>query len=97
MRTTLFAAGAALLLALSVPSAASAQRHWGGWQGSHRVFAPGIGFRRGFVGPRFGFRRGFIGPRVAFGFGAPWAFAGCSQVRHVWTPFGWRWRRIWVC
>ena len=90
MRKTLFAAGAALMLALSVPSVANAQRHWGGgwgggWHGGWH------GFHRGFVGPRFGFHRGFVGPRFGF------AFASCSVVRRVWTPFGWRWHRIWVC
>jgi len=92
MRKISLAAGAALMLALSVPSDASAQR-WGGWQGGfHRGFVgPRIGFHRGFVGPRFGFRRGFVGPRFSF------AFGGCSVVRRVWTPFGWSWRRVWVC
>ena len=86
MRKILLAAGAALMLAVSVPGVASAQHHWGGW-----------GFHRGFVGPRFGFR----GPRFGFRFGvAPFgygAYASCRQVRRVWTPFGWRWRSIWVC
>jgi hypothetical protein len=93
MRKTLFAAGAALMIALSVPSIANAQHHWGGgWGGWHH------GFNRGFVGPRFGFHRGFIGPRFGFRFrAAPFAFASCSQVRRVWTPFGWRWHRVWVC
>lgn len=22
---------------------------------------------------------------------------GCFRVRRIWTPFGWKWRRIWVC
>jgi hypothetical protein len=22
---------------------------------------------------------------------------GCFVVRQVWTPWGWRWRRVWVC
>jgi len=44
--------------------------------------------RRGFRN-RFGFRHHFFRP----GF----AFASCSVVRRSWTPWGWRWRRIWVC
>ena len=32
-----------------------------------------------------------------------WAWAppvfghGCWRTRRVWTPFGWRWRRVYVC
>jgi hypothetical protein len=30
--------------------------------------------------------------------GAPFAFAGdCFVIRRVCTPWGWHWRRIWVC
>ncbi len=43
-----------------------------------------------------------------FGFGGLYAYGGpdyydyyagdsCDQWRRVWTPFGWRWRDIWVC
>jgi hypothetical protein len=84
MRKILIAAGAALMLVASVPTVASAQ--FFGWGGGY--------YSRGFVGPRF-FR-----PRFGFRFGAPFAygaFAGCNQLRRVWTPFGWRWRRVWVC
>ncbi len=37
--------------------------------------------------------------RNGFGFSS-FAFAGddgCYAPRRVWTPWGWRWRRIWVC
>ena len=41
---------------------------------------------------------GFWGPRIGFSFGvAPYAYASCSAVHRVWTPFGWRWHRVWVC
>lgn len=81
-RTMLAIAAAAALAVVAVPSTASAQR-WGhgGWH-------------------HFG---GFGGPRIAFGFGvAPaydYGYAGpaCYRVHRVWTPFGWRWHRIWVC
>lgn len=30
--------------------------------------------------------------------GAPFAFGDdCVVIRRVWTPWGWHWRRIWVC
>jgi len=78
MKKILIAAGAALMLAVSVPSVASAQ--WGFHHGFH-------GFHHGFFGPRIGFRIGV----------APYAFASCRRVERVWTPFGWHWRRVWVC
>src|SRR5262245_37962516 len=40
---------------------------------------------------RFVFRHRFF-PRRVFAFGG-----SCVVVRHVWTPWGWAWRRIWVC
>jgi hypothetical protein len=64
---------------------------------------PGFTGRPGFVGrPGFAFNRGFRGRRFGPGFGwwgGPlWAYTGtCWRLRHVWTPWGWRWRRIWVC
>jgi len=49
---------------------------------------------------RFRFHRFF--PRFAFGFNtfadvdAP-VFEGCLSLHRVWTRFGWRLRRVWVC
>jgi hypothetical protein len=44
----------------------------------------------------FPFRHRFVRDRFAF---ASFAFAGsdCFVIRRVWTPWGWSWRRIWVC
>lgn len=95
MKRTLLAMGTAAALTLgavaAVPTTAGAQP-WGWGHARH--------FGHVWGGPRFGFHR--WGPRFAFGFAAaPWrsyAFAGsCSRLRRTWTPFGWRWRRIWVC
>jgi hypothetical protein len=86
MKKTLLALGTAAALTLgavaAVPTTAGAAP-WGWGHGGH-------------------FRHFWGGPRFAFGFGAgPWssyAFAGsCSRVHRIWTPFGWRWRRVWVC
>jgi hypothetical protein len=45
--------------------------------------------RNHFARNRFGWRRPFIRDRFAF--------ASCSIVRRTWTPWGWRWHRVWVC
>jgi hypothetical protein len=92
-------ATAAALGAAVIPTGASAAWHGGfhGGHGFHGGFHPGFhpGFRH------FGFRhhdRFFV--RDRFFFGPSFAFVdgpGCVRVRRVWTPWGWRWRRIWVC
>lgn len=83
MRRTLLAIGAAAALAVAaLPSTASAQ-YWGGGH--------------------FGHHYGFGGPRIGIGFGvAPYAYdedygPGCYRAHRVWTRFGWRIRRAWVC
>jgi hypothetical protein len=82
----ILALGTALALATAVPTVASAQHHRA-WHGGHW----GGGHWRG------GFWRG---PRITFGlgFGAPYyAYGSCYRLHRVWTPYGWRWRRGWVC
>jgi hypothetical protein len=65
-------------------------------------------FRDGFAGRNnFAFRhRVFIHNRFAFhhrfrhfrhGFFVASIGDDCFVVRQVWTPWGWRWRRIWAC
>ena len=40
---------------------------------------------------------GFFHNRFAF-VGVPYAYDyDCYAVRRVWTPWGWSWRRTWVC
>jgi hypothetical protein len=90
MKRTLLAIGIAAALAVAaVPTAASAQHHWGGhhWGGHFGHF-------------------GFGGPRLLLGFGAaPYAYGygyggygpACYRVHRVWTRWGWRLRRGWVC
>jgi hypothetical protein len=93
IRKVLLALGTAAALAISVPTVADAAHFGGGhFGGGH------FGGGRGFGGGGFGF---------GFGIGAPYAFAGpydygyggygCRELRRVWTPFGWRWHRVWVC
>ena len=51
---------------------------------------------------RGGWHGGWRGPGWGF-YGYPYAYApgpyygGCYQVRRVATPYGLRWRRVWVC
>jgi hypothetical protein len=78
------AIGSALALTvagLSSPVMAQRHMHFGHFGG---------GFHRHFGGFRGGLAFGFAGP-VWGGSG------GCSTVHRVWTPFGWRWHRVWVC
>jgi hypothetical protein len=53
-------------------------------------------FHRGFGHRRFGFGFGF-----GSGFWPYYAYAddygSCWRLRHVRTPYGWAWRRIYVC
>jgi len=91
----------AALAALSTATATGARAmhgHWaghpgGGWAHPHHNFA----FHN-----RFAFRHHhafFFRHHRHFAFiGAPFAFGDdCVVVRRVWTPWGWHWRRIWVC
>jgi hypothetical protein len=68
---------------------------------SSRAIGPRAGFnnRIAFRNNRFVFRNNRFAFRHRFvRFGRVFAFAGsCSIVRRVWTPWGWSWRRIWVC
>ena len=34
---------------------------------------------------------------VPYGYGPGPYYAGCYRNARVWTPYGWRWRRAWVC
>lgn len=90
-RTLLAITAAAALAVVAMPGAASAARF--GHDGGH------------FAGGHFDGGRHFGGPRFSFGFGgfgvAPfydydYVGPGHFEVHRVWTPFGWRWERVWV-
>jgi len=56
----------------------------GGWHGGwHRGWRGGWGY----------FAYPYYGPYYY----APYYYGGCYRVRSVLTPYGWRWRRVWVC
>jgi hypothetical protein len=77
--------------ALTSPAEARWHGHWHG--GYHRHWHGGWGW--GF-GPAFGF--GFAGGYYGYPYAAPYYYSySCWRRAQVWTPYGWRWRRIWVC
>ena len=103
MKNALISAVAAVTLtAALLPATASARpsggRHGGGghhWSGGHHW--NGGHAARGWRGHGY---RHYGGPGIAFGFAAPYAYAyggSCYRTRRVLTPFGWRFRRVWVC
>jgi hypothetical protein len=77
--------------------------HFGGGHFGGRGFGG-----RGFVGRGFGGRR-FVGRGFVGGLGLgyyPYAYYpsygddgynGCWRLHRAWTPYGWRWRRHYVC
>ena len=81
--------------AIAVPTAASARGGHGGhggWHGGGGHWHGG-GWRGG------GFYRGFYGAGIGL-YAAPYyAYNGygCWRTVRVGTPYGWRWRRVWVC
>jgi hypothetical protein len=93
------AAAATLGAAALAPGPASAR--WGGhYMGGHRMLAfhhvrafPHTVYRQ-----RFFVRHPFF-PRRHFALiRAPILLGGsCWRVHHAWTPWGWRWHRMWVC
>lgn len=103
------AAAASLAAAVLVPVSAVGRvggmgGHVGGMGAMHTGhfapghFAPHMGVHNRFAfNHRFAFRHRFF-PRHHFAFvAAPIVGDGCVQVRQVWTPWGWAWRRVWVC
>jgi hypothetical protein len=106
LRKALIALVAAAAMGVAfIPTESSAAGRGGGG-GFH-----GGGFHGGFAGRGFagrGFRGGFF-PGVAVGYGLGYYGGpyyaydpyyggdGCWHVRRMWTPYGWRWRRHYVC
>ncbi len=83
-----------VLGAAALPSAASAQRWHGGWhRGGWGWGAAGFGLGLGLAASPWGWGPGFYGGPY-YASAGPW---GCWRTRRVWTPWGWRWRRVNVC
>jgi len=69
--------------------------------------AKGMGHGPGMHGPGMhgghGFRGlhgRFFGPGFGWGYYPSYAYGddyACYQARRVATPYGWRWRRVWIC
>lgn len=80
--------GAAVVAVLAMPTDVSARgRHGGGHGGWH---GGGGGWRGG--GGGWGYR-GYSGYPYAY---YPYAY-GCYRNVRVFTPYGYAWRRVWVC
>ena len=95
------AALATLGAAALAPNTASAM--YGRFAAFHSGFAP-VAFHNHFVGHnRFVFRdrvvfgRPFFRPRFAVLASPLVVDDDCTIVRRVWTPWGWRWHRVWAC
>ena len=78
--------------AAAVPSTAQARGGWRGgrgwgWGGAAVGLGLGLGLAAGY--PYYGGYGGYY----AYGPG-PY---GCWRTVRVGTPYGWRWRRVWVC
>jgi hypothetical protein len=84
MSVLAFAAAAALGSAALTPGIASAD--WQGWR--HRDAIEDRFERRDRIEDRLE-RRDRFEDRFEH--------AGCFRVRQVWTPWGWTWRRTWIC
>jgi len=69
----------------------------GNWGGGRFVGHPGFGHRAFFPRDRFFLRHRFARFHDGFFFASYDDGYGCVIPRRVWTPWGWRWRRIWVC
>jgi hypothetical protein len=84
-------AAAAMLGAVALVSTPASAHHMGGFRvgGFHHV-----AYRQHFFYARHPF---FIRRHFAL-IGTPyWFDGGCWRVHRVWTYWGWRWRRVWVC
>ena len=90
---------AAAIAVIAVPTDASARGRGGGGGGFHGGGFHGGGFHGG------GFRGGGSGARgyyplygAGIGLGLYGAYNyGCYRTVRVFTPYGPRWRRVWVC
>jgi hypothetical protein len=90
LRKLMIAGVAVAAIAAAAPSAASARPWHGGWHGGgwHGGGWHG-GWHRGWGwGPRFGVYPAY--GAYAYGY-------GCWRPVRVFTPYGPRWRRTWVC
>jgi hypothetical protein len=83
IRQSLLALAAVAVLGTGALTPNTAAAAWRGW---HRDAIEDRFEHRFFVRHPIAFRR--------------FAFAdvdGCVGIRRAWTPWGWSWRRIWVC
>ena len=88
---------AATIAVVAMPTEASARWRGGGWHGGgwHGGGWHGGGWHGGWRG--YGFRRGYY-PLYGAGIGmGVYGAYSCIRTVRVFTPYGPRWRRVWVC
>jgi hypothetical protein len=93
IRQSLLALAAVAVLGTGALTPNTAAAAWRGW---HRDAIEDRFERRDRFEDRFE-HRFFVRHPIAF---RRFAFAdvdGCVGIRRAWTPWGWSWRRIWVC
>lgn len=85
--------GCATVIAIAAAAApTTAEARWHGGGGWHGGGWHGGGYYRGgwgWGGPRF-----YGGGYYPYG---GYAYGGCYRTARVFTPYGPRWRRVWVC
>ena len=97
---------AAAIAVIAVPSDASARGRGGGGGGISRRRLPWRRWLRaaayrggGYRGYGYGYRRGYYpyyGAALGLGLYGAYNY-GCYRTVRVFTPYGPRWRRVWVC
>lgn len=88
---------AAIAAVAVVMAPTDADARWrGGWRGGYyRGWGPAVGLGLGLgLGAGYGYGYGYGYPYYGGGY---YAYGGCYRTVRVYTPYGPRWRRVWVC
>ena len=102
LRKIMVALTVVFTLGVLADNADARPRHWGGgghWHG-HRGHWHGGGWGWGWPAAAVGFGIGYGAAYYGagyYGYGYPYYAGGCWRSVRVGTPYGWRWRRVWVC
>lgn len=93
-RKIMIALVAIVTIGAASATGAQARGYRGGGRGWGRGWGPAVG-----VGIGLGLAAGYPYYGGGYGYGYPYgAYAGgCWRSVRVGTPYGWRWRRVWVC
>jgi hypothetical protein len=91
LRKIMIALAAIVTIGAAGTGGAEARRGGRGWG---RGWGPAVG-----VGIGLGLAAGYPYYGPGYGYGYPYRgyAGGCWRTVRVGTPYGWRWRRVWVC